>query len=124
MTLVTWAGEQMPPAIQELLKRAQTLKQEGNELHINKEFAAAVAKYEEAKAALATIVSWPQAASLARSCSLNEASCHLQLSDWDKVAEICTAVLATDRRNLKALYRRCVNPGVCACDGRRMYVDR
>ena len=43
---------------------------------------------------------------------------------WDKVAEICTAVLATDRRNLKALYRRCVNPGVCACDWRRMYVDR
>jgi len=96
----------VPPATVELLRRAEKLKQEGNELHINKEYAEAVAKYEEAKAALATSASWPQAASLARSCSLNEASCHLQLRDWDKVADICTAVLAADRRNLKALYRR------------------
>jgi hypothetical protein len=31
---------QMPPAVEELLRRAESLKQEGNELHINKEYAA------------------------------------------------------------------------------------
>jgi hypothetical protein len=30
----------MPPAVEELLRRAESLKQEGNELHINKEYAA------------------------------------------------------------------------------------
>ena len=98
--------EQMPPAAEELVRRAQGLKEEGNELHINKDYEAAVAKYEEAKATLTTSTAWPKAASLVRSCSLNEASCYLQLGDWKKVEEICTAVLATDRRNLKALYRR------------------
>ena len=96
----------MPPATEELLCRAEKLKQDGNEMHINKNYEAAVAKYEEAKATLTTSTAWPKAASLVRSCSLNEASCYLQLGDWKKVEEICTAVLATDRRNLKALYRR------------------
>ena len=41
-----------------------------------------------------------------RSCSLNEASCYMQLEDWRNVEAMCSSVLATDARNLKALYRR------------------
>lgn len=96
----------MPPAAEELVRRAQSLKQEGNELHINKEYKAAVAKYAAAKSDLKPILSWPKAASLTRSCSLNEASCYIQLEDWKSVEDICSSVLATDGRNLKALYRR------------------
>jgi len=97
---------QMPAGIEELVRRAELLKQEGNELHINKEYEAAVAKYVSAKAGLKTIIAWPKAASLTRSCSLNEASCQMQLANWKEVEDTCTSVLATDRHNLKALYRR------------------
>ena len=98
--------EQMPPAAEELVRRAQGLKEEGNELHINKQYEAAVAKYAEAKENLTTVLAWPKAASLTRSCSLNQASCYIQLQDWTKVEEICSSVLSTEAFNLKALYRR------------------
>ena len=98
--------EQMPPAAEELVRRAEVLKQEGNELHVNKQYEAAVAKYAEAKTNLTTVLAWPKAASLTRSCSLNQASCYIQLEDWTNVEEICSAVLSTDAFNLKALYRR------------------
>jgi hypothetical protein len=42
--------EQMPPAAEELVRRAEELKQEGNELHVNKHYEAAVGKYALAKA--------------------------------------------------------------------------
>ena len=69
-------------------------------------YAAAVAKYAAAKEDLAGLTSWPKAAILTRSCSLNEASCYMQLEDWRNVEAMCSSVLATDARNLKALYRR------------------
>jgi len=100
------SGGPMPDSVEELVRRAESLKQEGNELHINKEYDAAVAKYVMAKAHLATQVAWPKAASLTRSCSLNEASCQMQLENWKQVKDICSSVLTTDGRNLKALYRR------------------
>ena len=89
-----------------LLRRAEAMKQDGNDLHTRMEYEAAVDKYAAAKKDLTSILQYPKAASLARSCSLNEASCHLQLKNWKRVEELCSSVLASDRRNLKALYRR------------------
>jgi hypothetical protein len=46
----TWVFEQIPPAAEELVRRAEGLKHEGNELHVNKHYEAAVGKYALAKA--------------------------------------------------------------------------
>jgi hypothetical protein len=34
----------MPPAVEEVLRRAESLKQEGNQLHINEEYVAGIIK--------------------------------------------------------------------------------
>ena len=94
------------PEAEQLLRRAERLKEEGNALHANQDYDTAAAKYTAARADLSTVQGWPKAASLARSCLLNEASCHMQRGRWKEVEQMCSAVLASDSRNLKALYRR------------------
>lgn len=40
------------------------------------------------------------------SCNLNNAACKLRLRDFKQAVKLCTKVLDSDSKNVKALYRR------------------
>ncbi|RRT46966.1 hypothetical protein B296_00039455, partial [Ensete ventricosum] len=47
-----------------------------------------------------------QSRALKAVCSLNNAACKLKLKDYKEAEKLCTKVLETESRNVKALYRR------------------
>ena len=109
-------GDERPPAgaapagepEDTLLADAEALKKEGNKLHVEGAYEAAAGKYRSAQALLAARAAEGDAAAggIVRSCRLNEASCYMKLKQHASVVDTCTAVLATDGSNVKALYRR------------------
>ncbi|NXN41453.1 TOM34 protein, partial [Rhinoptilus africanus] len=76
-------------------ERAQTLKEEGNELVKTGNHKKAVEKYSESL-------------QLSQECATytNRALCYLTLKQYKEAAQDCTEALRLDPKNVKALYRR------------------
>lgn len=87
------------------LSAAQMLKQKGNELHSQGRFEDASENYLRAKNNLKGIPA-SKGGTLLLACSLNLMSCYLKTSQYDECIKEGIEVLATDPRNVKALYRR------------------
>jgi hypothetical protein len=75
------------------LQASQQIKNEGNQLHTSKQYAAAIEKYKRAASNVAAFTS-SDAAELRKACALNLASCHLALQEWPECIEQCNSVLA------------------------------
>lgn len=81
------------------------LKNEGNILHGLGKFQEAIQKYEKALSNLGLHTS-AEAASLRQQCTLNLMSCFLKTHDFLSAISLGNQVLAEDKDNVKALYRR------------------
>ena len=79
---------------------AQSLKQEGNDLHRQKRYDEAAAKYEKGLHVDGISTDF------SKSLHSNLASCYLQMGEWKKCLEQCNKVLLVESKNMKALYRR------------------
>lgn len=87
------------------LQGAQSLKNQGNQLHGQGKYKEAIEKYHRAKENLSRMPT-SEAAKLQLACSLNLMSCYLKTGEFDKTVAEGTEVLERDENNLKALYRR------------------
>lgn len=87
------------------LQGAQSLKNQGNQLHGQGKFKEAIEKYYRAKETSSRLPT-SEAAKLRLACSLNLMSCYLKIGEFDKTVAEGTEVLERDENNLKALYRR------------------
>jgi len=94
------------PQVRRALDAATALKQEGNSMHVQSNYTAAVEKYAEAREGLANMTKSKEARVLIRSCLLNEASCYIKMKEFAKVVDLCDQVLEHETLNFKALYRR------------------
>ncbi|KAH7435620.1 hypothetical protein KP509_06G072000 [Ceratopteris richardii] len=87
------------------LRGAQSLKDQGNDLHGKGMYKEAIEKYSRGKRNLVKVPT-AEAAKLQLACSLNLMSCYLKTGEFQKAIEEGTEVLERDPKNLKALYRR------------------
>ena len=71
---------------------SQQLKHEGNELHLAKRYKEAAQKYQRAKSNVAGQTG-DEAQELLKACSLNLASCYLNLGEFQPCVEECVSVL-------------------------------
>ncbi|KAL5573746.1 hypothetical protein UlMin_023343 [Ulmus minor] len=78
---------------EEKIVAAGRKKKEGNVLFKVGKYARASKRYNKAKA-------------LKVACNLNNAACKLKLEDYKQAEKLCTKVLETQSKNVKALYRR------------------
>ncbi|KAG0453654.1 hypothetical protein HPP92_024958 [Vanilla planifolia] len=95
----------------EKIEAAAKKKEEGNALFKLGKFAKASKRYEKAAKLIEYDSSFSdeekqQSKALKVTCNLNDAACKLKLKDYKEAAKLCTKVLETESRNVKALYRR------------------
>ncbi|KAK9062687.1 hypothetical protein SSX86_019876 [Deinandra increscens subsp. villosa] len=89
------------------LSAAQMLKKQGNEFHSQGRFNDALEKYIRASAKNNLKgVPASKGGTLLLACALNSMSCYLKTGQYDECIKEGTEVLASDERNVKALYRR------------------
>ncbi|KAL4561072.1 hypothetical protein LXL04_033234 [Taraxacum kok-saghyz] len=86
-------------------------KEEGNTLFKKQKYERASKRYEKALSFIEYDSAFSdeekqQAKLLKISCNLNNAACKLKLKDYKQTIKLCTKVLDSDSKNVKALYRR------------------
>ncbi|XP_076888135.1 peptidyl-prolyl cis-trans isomerase FKBP62-like isoform X2 [Bidens hawaiensis] len=96
---------------QEKIEAAGKKKEEGNLWFKAGKYLKASKRYEKAAKYIEFDTSFSdeekkQAKALKVSCNLNNAACKLKLKDYKQAEKLCTKVLESDSRNVKALYRR------------------
>ncbi|XP_038074792.1 AH receptor-interacting protein-like [Patiria miniata] len=97
------------------------LREEGNRLYNDKQYAAAAEKYAEALGCLENLLlheqpnseDWLSTDTMRIPFLLNFAQCKLMLQDYYQVIEHTTTVLAKDETSVKALYRRAKAYAAC-----------
>ncbi|KAJ8477665.1 hypothetical protein OPV22_021392 [Ensete ventricosum] len=95
----------------EKIEAAAKKKEEGNALFKMGKYMRASKKYEKGSKFIEHDNSFSeeekkQSRALKAICSLNNAACKLKLKDYKEAEKLCTKVLETESRNVKALYRR------------------
>ncbi|KAF3435918.1 hypothetical protein FNV43_RR23010 [Rhamnella rubrinervis] len=96
---------------EEKIEAAGKKKEEGNVLFKNGKYARASKRYEKAVKYVEYDTSFGEeekkkAKALKVACNLNDAACKLKLKDYKQAEKLCTKVLESESRNVKALYRR------------------
>ncbi|CAL9098374.1 unnamed protein product [Musa textilis] len=95
----------------EKIEAAANKKEEGNALFKMGKYMRASKRYEKGSKFIEYDSSFSeeekkQSKALKAICSLNNAACKLKLKDYKEAEKLCTKVLETESRNVKALYRR------------------
>lgn len=96
---------------EEKIEAAGKKKEEGNVLFKAGKYSRASKRYEKAVKFIEYDTNFgeeekKQAKALKVVCNLNNAACKLKLKDYKEAEKLCTKVLETESRNVKALYRR------------------
>lgn len=96
---------------EEKISSAEKKKEEGNIWFRNGKYKRASKRYETAVGFIDYDHSFngeekEKAKVLKISCNLNNAACKLKLKNYKEAEKLCTKVLETDNKNVKALYRR------------------
>uniref|UniRef100_A0A803L9N1 Spermatogenesis-associated protein 20-like TRX domain-containing protein n=1 Tax=Chenopodium quinoa TaxID=63459 RepID=A0A803L9N1_CHEQI len=96
-----------------ILNFVKGLKDEGNILYKQNQIGSAIAKYSLALKILsfASVCSDEDIllfSSIAVSLNLNLGACFIKVKDYDRVGQLCSAVLCFDTTNVKAYFRRAI----------------
>ncbi|GAV70772.1 LOW QUALITY PROTEIN: FKBP_C domain-containing protein/Ribosomal_S8e domain-containing protein/TPR_2 domain-containing protein/TPR_11 domain-containing protein [Cephalotus follicularis] len=96
---------------QEKIEGAGKKKEEGNALFKAGKYARASKRYEKAVKYIEYDSSFSEeekknAKALKVACNLNNAACKLKLKEYKQAEKLCTKVLESESKNVKALYRR------------------